>query len=105
MLAGKLRHRIAVQSRAQAANAYGEIADTWATDATVWGSIEPLTGEERLVGDAIQAQASHRVRLRYRAMTPRNRLLFGTRVFEVVRVDNPGERGAELDVLVRETVT
>lgn len=48
MEAGKLRDRIELQRASVAIDSHGDQVKTWATLATVWGSVEPLSGREFL---------------------------------------------------------
>jgi SPP1 family predicted phage head-tail adaptor len=90
MRIGALRHKVLVQSFSGAkdtAGHYDKDNDTnWTTDATgtVWGSIEPLSGEELEHARQLVATATHKVTIRYLAdLTPDKRIKFGTRIFAV----------------------
>ena len=68
--AGRLRHRLQLQQFApttspQTKNAYGEVTSAWTTQATVWGSIEPLSGREYLSAGGTQNDATVRIVIRY----------------------------------------
>ncbi len=102
--AGRLRHRIEVQSPTDSQGRMGSVTQTWATDATVWAGIEPISGRERLASDVIQADVTHRIIMRHRALTTENRLLFGARVFNIDAVLDRDERATELEVMVKEEV-
>ena len=105
MRAGRLRHRVELQSPSETANAFGEVTDSWATDATVWASIEPLSGSEGQIAKQTNPLVTHRVIMRYRSgVTPRNRVKFGTRIFEVTQVFNPDERGESLRLVCVEDI-
>lgn len=103
--AGRLRHRVAIQSATEAQNDLGEVEKTWATTATVWGAVEPLTGRELWQAQQVSAEITHRVRMRYRSgLTPKNRILFGSRILEINAILNPEERNIDLELLCREKV-
>lgn len=56
MRAGNLRHRITIERPAPSRDESGSESTVWEPYATVWGSIEPMTGRE---GDgAVQILAS-----------------------------------------------
>ncbi|MFQ5774190.1 MAG: phage head closure protein [Kiloniellaceae bacterium] len=106
---GRLRHRLTIQAENPAADAGGgQGADPWAdpiTVATVWGRVEPLTGGERLRAMQVQDRLSHRITIRHRpGITPRMRIVFGARVFNVRAVINPEERDRVLELLCEEGV-
>jgi SPP1 family predicted phage head-tail adaptor len=65
--AGRLRHRIDVQSSTEAADIYGEDDPTWVTDNVVWASVEPITGKELDDAKNIIANVTHKVFIRYKA--------------------------------------
>lgn len=104
MQAGRLRHRVEIQTFTETQDTFGEPDRTWATADTVWAAIEPLRGQELLSAQEINAETSHRVRLRYHSsVTPTARFKFGTRIFDILSVINWQERGASLEVLCTET--
>jgi len=103
MRAGLLRHRIAVQDYTVTVDtSYGDVTQAHATTTTVWGSIEPLTGNEMEAARQIHAEATHRVVIRHTTLTPTSRLLFGTRVFEILDIANPAERNERLELTCKE---
>ena len=108
MQAGYLRHRITIQTTTQTQNAtYGTTEDSWATHVTAWASIEPLRVGSREWFDAqkFTAEVSHLVKLRYRSgVTPKMRISWDSRLFDIKIVLNVEERDRELQLLVKETV-
>ena len=107
LAAGKLIHRVAVQSSASVQGATGEPTKTWATESTDWALVEPISGREFFAAQLVSAEVTHRVRKRYRTgqtITPVKRLLFGTRKLEIVSAQNLGERNEEWEIMCRETV-
>ena len=80
MRAATLRHRVILQSSAATADGGGGAATAWSDVATLWASIEPLRGAERMSAQQLESRLSHRVRLRHRdGVTTAMRLKFGTR--------------------------
>ena len=68
MRAGRLRHRLVLQSKVNASPArdeYGSALLNWSTQATVWGAIEPLYGNELFAQQQMQSETRVRVTLRY----------------------------------------
>ena len=103
LMAGKLRHRVAIQSLSESLDSYGEPDEGWTTAETVWASIEPVSGNELDVGDGQTGIVTHRVFMRYTAnATPKKRLLFGSRVFGIESVLNHEERNEYLQLRCRE---
>jgi SPP1 family predicted phage head-tail adaptor len=107
MQIGKLRHKIEIQAKADpgAPDAYGEVVEGWTTMLTVWGAINPASGKELYVAEQAQAEVSHVVTLRYcDCLTPRHRLKFGSRIFNVNFVRNMDERNTQQEVYCKEVV-
>jgi SPP1 family predicted phage head-tail adaptor len=105
--AGQLRRSVAIQATTDTRNSVGEPVESWATitGGTVWASLEPLTGREYQTAGVIAAEASHMVRIRYLAnITPKHRVLFGSRVFDILGVRNIEERQRMTELFVRERV-
>lgn len=106
MKAGKLRHKVTIQSRTLTADSYGGQTETWATFAAgVWAAVEPLTSSEQWRAQQAQASVSHRVTIRYLAgVEPTMRVLFGTRHLNIGSIRNIEERNKELELLCTEAL-
>ena len=65
MHAGELRHRIQLQSYTLSQDAFGAPTKAWSTYATVWASVEPLSGREALIAQQANPELSHLVTIRY----------------------------------------
>lgn len=103
MRAGSLRRRVTLQSRATAHDAYGQQSTSWATVATTWADIQPLSGRELLSAQAQQAETTHKVLIRYRAgVTSAMRLLYQGRVFNIQSVTDPDMAHVTLELLCSE---
>ena len=60
-------HRITLQRKEQAQNPLtGALTTTWATVATVWAAVEPLSAREFIAAQAGQSEVSARVVIRHR---------------------------------------
>lgn len=106
MQAGRLRHRIEIQVASTADGSFSKSQSVnYSTVTTVWGEIRPLTGKEFVHGRANDAQVTHEVTIRYYSgLTPRHRLKFGTRIFNIVQLRDIEERNRMMIVLVNEDV-
>ena len=104
--AGQLRHRVTIRAPgAPVPDGYGGHTPGPPTEvATVWAAVEPLEGTERLRAMQTQADATHRVRMRYRpGLTAAMDVVHRGRVLEVVSPPiNVDERDRELVLLCRE---
>ena len=87
MQAGRLRHRIALQSNTPTRSTIGSQTDSWSTYATVWGSVEPMKGTEELATDQLNPIVSHLITIRYNlSVVAKHRVLFDSRIFEIISV-------------------
>lgn len=68
--AGKLRHRVTLEYATETRNARtNELEETWQQHAVVWGSVEPIAGNERFSSMQIQGDITHLVTVRSANMT------------------------------------
>jgi SPP1 family predicted phage head-tail adaptor len=105
VIAGTLRHKINLQSKTGTPDEYGEPIESWTTYATVRARISPLSGEELIAAQQVQAETTHNVEIRYRAaVTTTNKIIFGSRTLEIVSIVNPDERNKNQILLCRELV-
>jgi SPP1 family predicted phage head-tail adaptor len=105
MKAGKLRHRIIIQSPTETRNAYGEPEVAWGTFATMWATVEPLRGRELWAAAAINARTATRIRIRYiKDITPKMRVLYGSRVYLITAIIDEEMRHRDMQLMVEEWV-
>lgn len=85
--AGKLRHRIAIQSRTESRDGTtGALTMTWATisNGTVWAAIEPLSTREFVAAGAVQSKVVARIIIRYRSdVLPTMRAVHGSKTYNI----------------------
>lgn len=105
MRAGQLRHRLALQSVSRNQDSYGEAIETFATYATVWGSVEPTAGKELELGDQISGEVTHKVIIRHNtSVDVKDRISFDSRVYEINAILNWQERDIYNTLLCKEVV-
>lgn len=95
MSIGALRHRLTIQRNTTAADGKGGQTSTWGTLATVWGSVEPMRGNERQMAGAMTSEVAFRVRTRLRSdltVAPKDRLVWDSKTLEIAAVTNEGGR-------------
>lgn len=107
MRAGQLRHRITIQQPDNTEGSAGESLPVYSIFATVWGSIEPLSGSEGLQGRQAGSEVTHRVRIRYHAgITSNMRIVWNSRYFNLSQPPiNSDERNVEIELMCREVTT
>ncbi len=104
MRIGPLNKRVAIRSVSSTQDDYNEPVLSWSTDATVWASVEPISGRELLAADQQHAETTHRIRMRYQpstTVTAEKRLLYDSRIFEIVSVIDKKERKHMLELLCK----
>jgi len=105
MRAGKLRHRIGIYSITEENESgdYGQPNQEETPQETVWGSVEPLRGNELFIAQQIAPETTHRVRLRGGSeVKTTQRLKYDDRWFCVVAALDPEERGISQELLCKE---
>jgi SPP1 family predicted phage head-tail adaptor len=107
MQAGKLRHRLTIQQPDQSEGSAGEMLPRYSTFATVWGSIEPLSGSEGIYGKQEGSESTHKIRIRYHAgITSDFRVLWNGRYFNLTEPPrNPEERNREMELICKEVTS
>jgi len=102
---GRLRHRVVLQRRSEAADMGGGVALSWVDVAELWAAVTPLAGSESVQAMRLQPLQNFLIRLRFRDdITPENRLLFGQRVLNIRSVKNVNERSQWLECRCEEGV-
>lgn len=64
---GHLNRRLTIQQRAATPDSFGQQSTTWSDLMTVWACIKPLAGRELVSAQAINAETTHEVTIRYSA--------------------------------------
>ena len=97
MQAGNLRHSVTLQRRSTTKGAMGGKKDSWSTLATVYAAIRPVSGREFDAAKMANSKRTHEVRIRsYSGLTTSDRILFGSRVFNIESILNVDERDREM---------
>ena len=103
MQAGKLNKRISLTALSETTNSFGEQTGSYASYATVWAAIEPLSGRELEHAQQISAEITHKITVRYNSsVTSKHRITYGSRTFEIEAVLNPDERNEQLVLMCKE---
>ena len=74
-------------------------------DGSINAAIYPVRGQEAVDNAKLELSTTHRIRIRYMSgITPSMRVLFGSRVFNIVQIINPEERNVYLEFMAEEIV-
>lgn len=101
-----LRKKVSIQRRNATKDTFGQAIQTWSDVLVCRASIEPLSGRELVAAQAINAETTHEIVIRYRAgITPAMRVLYGARAFNILSVLNQQERNRWLVLNASEGLT
>ena len=111
MRAGALTQRVTIERmdyrRDEDGNAVqdphtGEVRYDWLPLATVWASVEPLTGREFIAAMAVQAETTARIRMRYRPyLTAQDRVVHDGQVYEIETVIDVKSAAREMHLMCK----
>lgn len=102
---GEMSKRITIQAISQASDGQGGFADSWATYLQSWAKMEQLSQREAYYAQQMESPAQYRFTMRYRAgITTKHRILYGSRTFNITRVNNINEEDALIELLATEGV-
>ena len=108
MQAGQLKHKLDIETELNSQDAYGQTAQQWVAFLRgLWAEIEPISGREYFSSQQVNAEISHRIKIRYRAgIKPNMRVKFGAaRVFNIVSVIDLKEAHREIHLMCTEVIT
>ena len=109
MTAGKLKKRVTLETFAETPDSFGDATTgTYTTLATRWASVSPLRGRELAQFQQVHADVSHRIIMRYASdlsvLTPKDRVVLGSRNFDIISVINVREANRELQFICKENL-
>jgi SPP1 family predicted phage head-tail adaptor len=105
MEAGALRHKVIIEQPVETVNSLSEVITSWTTFTTVWAEILPLSGKEYWSSKQVNSEVTGKIRIRYKSgITPKMRVKYGTRIFNIEAVMNYLERNIESILLVSEVL-
>lgn len=104
MKAGRRNKKVTIQRTTPTRGDFGEEVEAWATLSQPFVNIKTISGGETIQGGQIDARSTHLISLRKTDITPADRIMHGSRVFNIVSVTDPEERGVDQVVQVVEDV-
>jgi len=100
--AGKLRHRVTLQSKGTTRDTYGGETITWVDLATVWADCSPLSGREYLAARVEVAETIIKIRIRWRAdVSTTTRAVWDGRTYDIEAALDTGGRHEELVLMCK----
>lgn len=102
--AGTLRHRITIQEPGTpTADGEGGFTPTWTDSATVWAKIRPMRAKQVEEYRSINVNATHLIEVRGAVTVEESyQIIFGSRTFEVLTVENELEESVKKWVICKE---
>jgi SPP1 family predicted phage head-tail adaptor len=113
MRAGSLRQIVTIQARSTSKDSFGQQLPSWSTYLSgVPAEIQALSGRELIAAQAVQAEVTHQITLRYHPMladplaVAAMRIVYingaVTRYFNISAVMNIDERNRQLELMAAE---
>lgn len=103
--AGRLRHRVELQSPTTTRSSTGSALVAYSTTATVWAAVEPLTGREYLASNQTQNEVTTRIVIRhYSGVVPSWRVVHGSKTYTVEAVINEDEMDRHMQLMCKEAL-
>ena len=103
MQAGKLNRRVTIQAKNTVADSYGQMIETWTDSRTTWAEVITKGGTEFYAAQKLNASTDTVFRVRYNDdITVLNRLKYGTRIFEILGINEVNGMRTELLLSCRE---
>lgn len=103
MIISRLNQRIELQAPTSTPDAMGGCDTSYATVATVWAEVEPLTGRELEAAQASYSEVDLKVIMRYYSgLSAQYRIKHGTKYYSIVAVLNLQSGKKDLKILCKE---
>lgn len=103
MRAGAMRHKIEIVSIGETQDEFGGIIEGEVHHAYAMAEIRQISGGEKFMSNQLFVEATSQIRCRYVAgVTPKHKIKFGSRTFDIMDVQNKDERNKELFIVAKE---
>lgn len=101
--AGILDKRITIQETFEDDDLAGGVIDNWSEVITCWAQVKPLGAKQVYEYRSQNVKATHKIKVRGNiSVTDNNRILYGSRIFEILFVENELEENVVKWVTCRE---
>ena len=93
-LSTEARHRVTIQQKTLAGTGAAGFVETWADSTDVWAGISPIQAWQKAQYASIGVDTTHLIRISGLVeIAEHDRIAWGSRVFEVLTVEDIQERG------------
>jgi len=114
MQAGRLRHRLTIQTRMEVSDSMGGATVTWPEKywLTVWAAVWPIRGLEGVDAKSLEGKITHQIRMRYHTLNDGNPITTANRIYwknkgvyyNIRSVINPDQKNISLEIMAEEEV-
>lgn len=95
---GRLNRRLTLEAPVESADGAGGVTRSFSAVATLWASVEPVSARANVAADALGANITHRIQIRYSAdITLRHRFRDGDTIFRLVAIRQRDKRFLDID--------
>jgi SPP1 family predicted phage head-tail adaptor len=95
-----LRNRVTIQSATTTASGGGTSVETWSTVSTVWANVQGEAKEETRF-DKIQQIDEYTIRMRKRAISNKNRLIYKGQILDIESVLDETQQSRMITIKAR----
>lgn len=94
-LASEQHHYVTIQTRTNASDGEGGFAESWADGDTIPAAVYAITASQQFEFNSVNVSATHRIKIRglISVSEENNRFKFGSRILEILTIENMQERG------------
>ena len=100
--AGSLRNKITIQRKSSFTSSLGEEIEVWSEIKETRAMINPIRGTESFVSENVLNLVDYYMMFRKTEVTPQDRIIFKSRIFDVINVLDFNMRGVKMIALVKE---
>lgn len=100
---GKMRHKVSFQHPTLIQDSIGGSTTTYATYQDAWVELTPAKASQKWQAQQLSLRVSHKIKCRYfDGLKSDDRVLFGSRIFEVQEIINAEERNIYYELVLNE---
>ena len=102
-LSSRLNKIVVIEETTETPDTAGGFTESWSTKTAIWAEIRPISGREIMKAEQITDTVTHIITTRYiDGITPKMRIKYNSRYFNIRYVINVLEKSEMLEMLVEE---
>jgi len=103
-----MTRRIEIQTKTSTSDAFNQPIESWSTVSTIWAEITTTGGGEFYAAQKLHASTQALFKVRYdssnKTITTKARIKYGSRIFEILNINNVDEANQELNISAKEVI-